>query len=220
MTENDELLIYDDNSTDNSLDILNKYCNTIYKNFQTTSSIKIKFNGIQERITFNYLSLILLSKKKTIVLVDQDDIWLPNKLEIVRKYSDFDLLVHDAIVVNADRQLIHPSYVKTIGNFSTSFLLNIYKNSFLGCCMAFKRETLLPIIPKEIKQYCYHDQIIGLALLKKKVKFHYSPLIEYRRHPNNVTTSVKKTKRAIKTILSHRLFLVKMIMKYKILGYF
>jgi glycosyltransferase involved in cell wall biosynthesis len=219
MSDKDELLIYDDESTDNSIEILNKYCKTIYQDFQSFSPIQLEFNGIQERITYNYLSLILLSNKKTVVLVDQDDIWLPNKLEIIRKFSEFDLLVHDAIVVNTDRQLIHPSYINTIGNFSKSLLKNVYKNRFLGCCMAFKRETIFPFIPKTIKQYYYHDQIIGLALLKKNVKFHYPPLIEYRRHPNNVTTTVKKSNRSIKTIIAHRLFLLTMIAKFKLIEY-
>ena len=65
-------------------------------------------------------------------------------------------------------------------------LKNIIKNSYIGCCMAFRREllsTILPI-PEGIEM---HDQWIGILgdYHAGKSCFLSEPLLLYRRHEDN-----------------------------------
>ena len=64
---------------------------------------------------------------------------------------------------------------------------NIWKNTYIGCCMAFKgdlKKSILPI-PNNIEM---HDQWIGLLCEKYgESLFINNKLIKYRRHSNNVS---------------------------------
>src|SRR5699024_7644321 len=64
---------------------------------------------------------------------------------------------------------------------------NFLKNSYVGCCMAFRRELLPVILPIPERMYM-HDYWIGTAAeLCGGVTFIGQPLIGYRRHGGNVT---------------------------------
>ena len=69
----------------------------------------------------------------------------------------------------------------------TGILKNLLKNSYVGCCMAFRsriREVILPI-PGEMYMHDYWigtagEKLGGTGILKEC-------LLRYRRHENNVT---------------------------------
>ena len=66
-------------------------------------------------------------------------------------------------------------------------LANIRKNSYIGCCMAFRRELLEYILPFP-ESLPMHDQWIGLLAEKHgSVRLLRTPLIRYRRHGDNAT---------------------------------
>ena len=67
-------------------------------------------------------------------------------------------------------------------------LKNIIKNTYMGCCMAFRKEVLDAVLPIP-KDVTMHDQWIGV---KCDLKYHRTvflkePLILYRRHEKNVS---------------------------------
>ena len=70
--EDFELLISDDCSTDNTIDIINKY---------TDKRIKVNIFEENKGATINTNYLISKSTGKYIALINSDDVWLPNKLE-------------------------------------------------------------------------------------------------------------------------------------------
>ena len=69
-----------------------------------------------------------------------------------------------------------------------SWLLNLIKMSFHGCCMAFRKELLDYVMPFP-KSLIAHDNWIGMCSCLKKNKIGYidCPLIQYRRHHYNVS---------------------------------
>ena len=96
------------------------------------------------------------------------------------------LVMHDAVVVNENHtEEIMPSFFGYRGSKTGAFA-NLVKNSYMGCCMAFKselKEWILPI-PDEIQM---HDQWIGILNDKcyKDSYFLREPLLLYRRHGDN-----------------------------------
>jgi hypothetical protein len=66
---------------------------------------------------------------------------------------------------------------------------NIFRNSYMGCCMAFKREILeraLPI-PKNLP---VHDIWIGLiSEVHSKLVFIHDKLVYHRRHEANASST-------------------------------
>lgn len=121
-------------------------------------------------------------------LCDQDDVWLPEKYAQVVQAIDAgaDLVLHDARIVDAGLEEIAPSFFAKNG-LRQGVIANLYKNSFIGCCMAFTRQVrdlALPM-PADIPM---HDWWIGLlALSRFQVKILQEPLLLYRRHALAVT---------------------------------
>lgn len=129
------------------------------------------------------------TKGEYIFFSDQDDIWLPNKVRIV--LSAFDksgalAIVTDSVIIGAEEEVICKSFFAW-RNSGPGFLKNFYKNTFLGCCMAIRKECkrfLLPF-PRFVPM---HDEWVGLTCsIVGNVYFIPEKLLAYRRHKDNVT---------------------------------
>jgi glycosyltransferase involved in cell wall biosynthesis len=181
LNKDDELVISDDNSTDNTKAIILDFC-------ETNSQIKF-LKGPCNGVIQNFENAIYACSGDIIFLCDQDDVWLLNKKETVLEAlckSEADLVLHDAFVTDSKLNIIQSSFFEMRGS-KAGFLHNYLKNSYMGCCMAFKsdfRKVFLPF-PKNIPM---HDQWIGLmAEYFGSVHFIKVPLIKYRRHSGNAT---------------------------------
>lgn len=204
LKENDEIIISDDGSTDNTLNILKKY---------NDRRIKI-YNGPKQGVKKNFENAISKCNGKYIFLSDQDDIWKENKVNEIMKlfyYNDkVDLILHDAEVFDSDSSSILYSSFMKYRKSESGFIKNIIKNSYIGCCMAFKKDIVKYInpIPNNIDM---HDQWIGLIVEKKgKTLLCNEILIKYRRHKNNVS-SLKHYK--ISKMIKNRIILLKELYK-------
>ncbi|MCM8536370.1 MAG: glycosyltransferase family 2 protein [Lentisphaeraceae bacterium] len=143
-----------------------------------------------------------------IFLCDQDDIWMPDKVErVLNRFKGNDnlsLVVHDALLIDENNNEIGNSFFAA-RSFKTSFLSNIYKNSFHGCCMAIRtnclgRAKILPF-PEEIPM---HDWWIGICLTSKQIAFIPEALLAYRKHKDNLTGE----RSSVSEIFSWRLRLI------------
>ena len=136
----------------------------------------------------NFNNAIAKTKGDIIFLSDQDDVWLPGKVENVTAAIEggADLVLHNAAVTDADLNVTDPSFFMRHGS-RPGYWQNILKNSYMGCCMAFRAELKCIALPIPAK-VPMHDQYIGLLAEKHgKVAFLDEPLIYYRQHGNNVT---------------------------------
>ncbi|MBQ6350769.1 MAG: glycosyltransferase family 2 protein [Methanobrevibacter sp.] len=178
--KDDELVVSDDGSMDKTLDILASY---------KDSRIKI-FEGPKKGIKQNFGNAISKCSGDVIFLSDQDDVWMDNKVSEVLKTFEKEkcnCVVHNAIVFNSnDGAVIHPSFFEWRGSRAGKWK-NIWKNSYIGCCMAFKskmKRYILPI-PDNIEM---HDQWIGVLCEKHgKSCFLKEKLVKYRIHQGNNT---------------------------------
>lgn len=184
LSENDELIISDDGSKDNTCAIIEAY---------KDSRIKLLHNHGKHGFVGNFENALSNSKGDYIFLSDQDDFWNPNKVtKVMSKLQDYSLVIHDAELVDGQGLSLDHTYYETM-HHGTSFLMNLWKTRWLGCCMAFKREVLdycLPF-PDKIEG---HDYWIGMmGMLKFKYLFMPDVLMCYRRHGSNVSPSGEKS---------------------------
>lgn len=160
----------------------------IVRRLSREDSRVIWVEGKSKGVVANFVNAIRYCKGDKIFLCDQDDIWLPDKVKRVTEAFDegYDLVLHNAYVTDGELNITDYSFFEKRGS-KKGVLHNIFKNSYMGCCMAFDRKLLKKImpIPKNIPM---HDQWIGiLGEIYGKVKFLDLPLIYYRVHGGNVT---------------------------------
>lgn len=174
----DELIISDDSSSDNTIRLV--------ESFNDPRIVLLKNNRFKSPI-FNLENALKHVRGKFIFLADQDDIWIPNRIERVKEHLfDYGLVVNDCSIVSEDLKVLHDSYFKIRGS-GPGFLKNLYKNTYLGCCIALRRDVLQFALPFP-EQIPMHDMWLGLITeTKSKVLFLNEVLVKYRRHSNNVT---------------------------------
>lgn len=179
--EYDEVIVSDDYPAGKTRDIV----------MNTASSDKrVRYiEGPGKGVVANFENALLNCTGDVIFLSDQDDVWLPGKVESVidEIKGGAQLVLHDSSVTDADLNITDESYFSSHGS-NASFANNLLKNSFVGCCMAFTRELMLETLPFP-KELPMHDWWIALVALKKKRKtvLLCKPLILWRRHGDNVT---------------------------------
>ncbi len=150
--------------------------------------------GKGQGVVANFVNAIRHCRGDKIFLCDQDDVWLPDKVQ--RVMAAFDngatLVLHNAYVTDKDLRITDYSFFELRGS-KKGFLHNVVKNSYMGCCMAFDRKLLKKIMPMP-KYVPMHDQWIGLmGEVYGKVVFLDAPLIYYRRTGSNVTGGATST---------------------------
>ncbi|MBF4507165.1 glycosyltransferase family 2 protein [Flavobacterium sp. JLP] len=185
LSENDELIISDDNSTDNTIDVIKGI---------SDCRIKLFFNK-EKGYTSNFENALNQVTGDIIFLSDQDDIWVSNKVEIcLEELKTYDFIVSDCKVINNKNEIISDSYFE-LRNIKKTSLGNLIKFSFLGCCLAFRSDILKKALPfPSDRKLCTHDNwlfLVGALLFRYKVL--NNKLIHYRRHTENVSTLISKT---------------------------
>lgn len=181
--EQDEIVISDDGSTDETRRILEEYA-------QKETRIRV-IQGPGKGVKANVDCVLRACKGKYIFLADQDDIWVQEKVKTVLAAfvrTGSCVVIHDAVVVEEDgKQIIMDSFYRYRSSGS-GVLKNIWKNTYIGCCMAFRRELLDSIlpIPDTIEM---HDQWIGVLndISGHDTCFLEDRLLYYRRHEGNAS---------------------------------
>lgn len=181
----DELIISDDGSTDGTLAIIKDI---------NDDRIVLTINNEPHGVNFNFENAIKRAKGDFIFLSDQDDIWLPNKVaDCVNALQSADLVVHDCIVVDKEKNVIVPSYFKQYKS-RKGYLKNIIRNTYIGACMAFRKEILEYVLPFPSNFPVYHDGWLGsMVELKGRVVFLPTNCILYRRHNSNLSFTATKS---------------------------
>lgn len=200
LNENDEVIISDDNSTDSTIDIIKEY------NDKRIFLIKGPGKGVIK----NFENALNHCSGKYIFLCDQDDKWYNNKVDhMLDKLTQYDVVVHNARIFSSDDKINNLDFF-SFRNCGDGFLKNIYKNTYIGCCMAFHSKILKDILPFP-KNIPMHDQWIGLLCeTKYSIYFDDTCLISYRRHNNNVSQFKHNS---LLTMIKNRLWLLINVIK-------
>lgn len=186
-----EVVVCDDVSSDNTIEILHGLA------LEAPFTINICRNDLTIGVVKNFSKAISLCKGDYIALSDQDDIWLPDKIEaslkrmreIEKEYSKcIPILVYsDLTVVDENRQVINPSYIRyqrLYNNCSLKYL--IMQNCVTGCCCMINRALADEAVPIP-DGAAMHDWWLALiASSRGKIEFIERSTILYRQHNTNV----------------------------------
>ncbi len=202
----DEIIVSDDGSTDNTLDIINDI---------NDRRIKVYKNSGVNGYVGNFENSLNLASGDVIFLSDQDDIWFPNKVNLVlEQLKTNEFVITDAIIVNAKLDVVEDSYFNA-RKTSFGFFSSLIRCRYLGCCYAFRNTVLrkaLPFPPNH--KYLPHD--LWLALIGEffySVSYLKVPLIYYRRHSNNTSDGGNFSSNSIFTKIKIRLYSLVCIVK-------
>lgn len=180
LREDDEIVISDDSSSDRTVELL-----------KALNDPRIRILGNQKfrNPIFNFENAMLNAKGDFIFLSDQDDLWMPDKVAVVLgALKDSDLVLTDCEIIDSQDEVVESSFFR-INNSGRGILKNLYSNSYLGCCLAMRREVIEKAtpFPKDIPM---HDWWIGMVSeLFFRITVISRPLIQYRRHGLNATTT-------------------------------
>ncbi|MBR5971577.1 MAG: glycosyltransferase family 2 protein [Paludibacteraceae bacterium] len=210
------LLIRDDGSSDGTCNIINQYVQSHPDKIKQIDSNK------NVGVVRSFERLLQECDTDYIFFCDQDDFWLPNKIETSkRKMMDLEGknpqkaigIYTDLKVVDEELQTIHPSfweYSKIAPSLLTTFEDLCVHPAATGCTMMINRlakECALPFC-EEVRM---HDSWIILSILKSGGVIDYisSPTMLYRQHRGNVIGAINEND----SYLSHRIKGIKSVIK-------
>lgn len=197
----DEVIVSDDGSTDNTLALINRL---------SDRRIRI-INGPRRGVpALNFENALRAAKGDYIFLSDQDDVWFDRKVEICVEYlKRCYCVVSDAIVTDGNLRQTATSFFRLNNTKAGRWYNLLLKNGYLGCCMAFRKEVrdaALPFPPNTPM----HDIWIGnVAAFIFNVEFIDKPLIYFRRHGHNNSTTAHKSSYSISEKIGFRLSVCK-----------
>ncbi|MEH6514152.1 MAG: glycosyltransferase family 2 protein [Maribacter arcticus] len=178
----DEVIISDDGSTDQTLAIIETY---------NDARISTHYSG-KRSIIKNFENSLKRATGDVVFLADQDDIWYPNKVAITLSYlNEYDLVFSNASVFKENTEQSYLLYEKGVSRIG--LLRNFVKNNYIGATMAFKRGVLDKALPFPPNIYMHDVWLAMLVELKGKTFFIEQPLIYYRRHGNNASETSEKS---------------------------
>lgn len=199
----DELIISDDHSTDSTRSIV-----------ESLEDERIRyFTNPGKGVVSNFENALKHSRGDNIFLSDQDDVWHEEKIHNMNTVLEsYDLVVCDCHIV--DKNLIpeRESYFARL-NSGKGILKNLMRNTYVGCCMAFRRNVLERALPFP-KNVAMHDQWIGLvAEINGSVFFLDEKLVYHRRHAANTSTTFGLSHNSLTRKVSMRYHLIKNLLK-------
>jgi glycosyltransferase involved in cell wall biosynthesis len=185
-----ELVITDDSSTDNTLEIV--------RDFAVKVPFPVFIHQNESRLGYraNFLRATTLCKSDLIAFSDQDDIWDPRKIEIcLPLFANPDVLLayHNALTITADGHTI-----RSLDDWVLPQLINppmsVAPWPFVkGFTQIFRRSV--PFVPPlwttsldwNLREPMAHDQwFFFLSSVLGSIAYVKEPLAYYRQHDSNV----------------------------------
>ena len=186
--------VRDDCSVDGTFQMIERYSSVCQDRLKVLSSDDGNLGCAK-----SFMSLLNSSTADYVMFADQDDIWLPNKIELAlqelqkiesEKGAEFPVLVFgDLMAVDQDLTILHKSFwasqkndVSIVSDWRKVFARNVVT----GCTIMLNRAAVSASLPfPEID--ILHDQWVALNVAKKGTIMPISePTILYRQHSDNV----------------------------------
>jgi len=179
----DELVVCDDGSTDETLDVLEKFKK------ESPFAVRIYQNESNLGYIKNFDKALALCSGDIVFLSDQDDVWLPEKLEIIEqdfvKNSEVMVVLNDQIITDDSLMSTGSS---TLGNIRLMGFNDSWHSA--GCCTTV-RKIFLDIICPIPNEAHGHDGWINTLSEALNVRLVIdSKLQYYRRHNVNTSNSI------------------------------
>ena len=184
--ENIEIIFFDDNSSDNSLDIIKQYKNIklIENKIQTKHGSLNQVNAFQKCIE--------KSTGDVIFLLDSDDYFSKYKVEkIIQSFEENEnqVIIFDfPIIVNQDKR----KFIKKKNNFLKTYWGYIHPTSCISIKKVYIKKIFDTIIDNEFKDIWIDLRILLFAKYFNNYKTLNENLTFYRQTEFNISSSFKK----------------------------
>ena len=194
----DEIVISDDASTDRTLEIVSETIAGVpARSAASRVAVNLLRNPAAVGIVANFQSAISACTGDLIALCDQDDEWVPGRLERVRsefeRRPDLVLLHSDAVLIDGEGEPLGGTVFETLG-VDSRFIAAVHggdawsvllkRNIATGATIVFRRSLIAVALP--IPDGWLHDEwltIVAAAVLR--VDLIAEPLVRYRQHGSN-----------------------------------
>lgn len=203
-----ELILVDDGSTDNSLDIARSFA-------QKDTRIRVISDSLNKKLPYRLNQIIKESKGEYIARMDADDLIHPDRLklqlEFLENNKDFDLVSTGVVSINNKNQVkgirrvqeIYTEFSEVKRHYpivhasilakKSWYLRNKYDEKMprsqdyeLWCRTISKNDLKLAVLP--ISLYYYREE--GLVTAEKMKKSYIDSLTVYKKYSNNIEKSV------------------------------
>lgn len=179
----DEIVVCDDGSIDHTMDILGRFARA------APFPVHVHRNSRRLGYTANFGRAIRKAQGDVILLSDQDDFWLPNKIQVVgetfKTTTGVSVVINDAELTDGT---LRPLGVTKLGQTLSA---GLGSESFItGCCTTLSA-ALCPLLFPIPKDHFVHDawiHAIGRTLGCRQIV--RRTLQYYRRHGQNVSQAL------------------------------
>lgn len=208
----DEVIISDDGSTDNTLQIVDSIGD---KRIRVRHSKAHYFRD-------NFIEAMREAKGELIFLSDQDDVWMEGKYDrCVKELQEVDLVCTNSQMTDEELKVIESNFF-SVYHSGPGVLKNALNNTYYGSCMAFRRTLLEAALPIPQTHEIGHDIWLGLvAEMIGTVRFIDTPYLLYRRHEascTKTTSLLHRSKRPLWRKIWGRFVMLYYVCKFKIHG--
>ncbi len=206
------LIIRDDGSTDKTVHIINDF---IAKYPDRITFVKDKKRNLGS--SRNFSELLTHSQSEYIMFCDQDDVWLPERIELSmneilkleKKFGNKKplLVFNDLYVVDERLNIQSDSFWKFKKRDPRNTALNrlILQNVITGCAMIINRSLLRLSLPIDENAMMHDWWIAIVASAFGEISFIDMPLVYYRQHGSNVIgANTKSISKFIRKVTSGR----------------
>lgn len=210
LSDDDEVIVSDDKSTDGTLDVIKSLNDKRVRIFVNQRS-KHGLEKIQ-LVTTNFENALNHSHGDIIFLSDQDDVWADDKVKVSLKYLEkYDYIVSNYYITDENLNV-----VKESNNIKNRWKYLITSTPYTGSCAAFKRKVLDKAMPFP-KGLQSHDRWIGfIASFFYKYDVIPEKLLYYRRNNGSASTTTLEKDVSDNTVgkrISIRLFYIIHLLK-------
>lgn len=205
----DEILVFDDQSTDNTMNIIMKYVRNYPK-----INWKVKVNSRNQGFKNNFHQLINSAQGDIIFLSDQDDIWNHNKIEkMINEFknnsqikvlvTDFtNLVMSDGIKDRNAEKIICGKKIKE-NLFFVELRRENYLNARPGWTFAFKSEVRdLYNEIFELSNELYHDEVLWYSGLLLQGLYYFKFNSGYWRRFGDSVTALNSDEKKVERFMN------------------
>lgn len=187
--------IHDDSSTDGTREVIDNYAEKYPDRIRVINGKKC--GGSKE----NFLFLLNKVEADYYFFCDQDDVWMPKKIEICleelkKKPTNMPISIYTNLeVVDEKLELINHSFYEysKLNPFLNTYKSLLMSNVCVGCTMGFNRILRDIVVDFESENIMMHDWEIALmASLLGELDYINTSTIQYRQHQNNILGAAKE----------------------------
>lgn len=180
-----EIIAVDDGSTDDTLHILQQYQ-------QRDARLRVYTNPVNLGVRRNFERALSLCAGRFIAPCDQDDIWLPEKLQaLLDTMGEHAAAYCDSEIIDEQGASVHKPMSSRCNMLSTDDpAVFAAANCVSGHAMLFRRELIARALP--VPDCFYYDWwLAAVAACSGGVVYCDRKLVSYRFHESNVTNVLR-----------------------------